>query len=64
MKNNICFVDTVCWLAPLNRQDRLHEKADTTHKNLMESGFYLLPTSAILDETAITRTEISEEKAR
>lgn len=52
MKNNLCFVDTVCWIALLNRKERLHEEADNLYKNLMKSGYYLLTTSAVLDETA------------
>ncbi|RQD81821.1 MAG: PIN domain-containing protein [Methanocalculus sp. MSAO_Arc1] len=52
MKNNLCFVDTVCWIALLNRKERFHEKTDKMYKNLMKSGYYLLTTSAVLDETA------------
>jgi hypothetical protein len=52
MKNNICFVDTVCWLALLNQQDHLHEQADRLYKQLMKSGFIFVTTSAVLDETA------------
>ncbi|MEI7858170.1 MAG: PIN domain-containing protein [Methanomicrobiales archaeon] len=52
MKNNLCFVDTVCWIALLNRQDRLHEPADQLYKKRMKAGFRFITTSAILDETA------------
>ncbi len=52
MKNNVCFVDTVCWIALLNRQDRLHEPADQLYKKQMKSGFRFLTTSAVIEETA------------
>jgi len=52
MKNNLCFVDTVCWIALLNRQDSLHEQADQFYKKRMKSGIRFVTTSAILDETA------------
>jgi len=37
MKNNLCSVDTVCWIALLNRKERFHEKRDTIYKNLRKS---------------------------
>ena len=52
MKNTICFVDTVCWIALLNRQDHLHEAADQLYKKRMKSGVRFLTTSAVLEETA------------
>lgn len=52
MKNNVCFVDTVCWIALLNRQDHLHEPADQQYKKLMKSGTCFVTTSSVLDETA------------
>lgn len=52
MKNNLCFVDTVCWIALLNRQDSLHHRADQVYKNQMRSGCHFLTTSAVLEETA------------
>jgi len=52
MKNNFCFVDTVCWIALLNRQDHLHEPADQLYKKRMKSGFRFLTTSAVIEETA------------
>jgi len=52
MKNNICFVDTVCWIALLNRQDHLHETADHLYKKQMKSGSRFLTTSSVIDETA------------
>ena len=52
MKKNLCFVDTVCWIALLNRQDSLHEPADHLYKKRMKAGFRFLTTSAVLEETA------------
>jgi len=52
MKRNLCFVDTVCWIALLNRQDRLHKPADHLYKKQMKTGFRFLTTSAVLEETA------------
>ncbi|MCX6699459.1 MAG: hypothetical protein NTV68_05965 [Methanomicrobiales archaeon] len=52
MKNTVCFVDTVCWIALLNRQDHLHETADQLYKKQMKSGSWFLTTSAVIDETA------------
>lgn len=52
MKKDLCFIDTVCWIALLNRQDRLHEPADQHYKKLMKTGFRFLTTSAVLEETA------------
>ena len=52
MKNNVCFVDTVCWIALLNRQDHLHVPADQLYKKRMKSGFCFLTTSSVIDETA------------
>ena len=52
MKNNLCFVDTACWIALLNRQDHLHESADQLYKKQMKSGWRFLTTSAVLEETA------------
>ena len=52
MKDNVCFVDTVCWIALLNRQDRLHKPADQLYKKRMKAGFRFFTTSAVLEETA------------
>ena len=52
MKSNVCFVDTVCWIALLNRQDRFHDVADKHYKNLMRSGTRFVTTTSVLDETA------------
>ncbi|MGC9444777.1 MAG: type II toxin-antitoxin system VapC family toxin [Candidatus Methanospirareceae archaeon] len=47
-----CFVDTVCWIALLNRDDQLHEVAEHEYKGLMTSGYYFITTTSILTETA------------
>ncbi len=52
MKGNVCFVDTVCWIALLNRQDRFHDIADKHYKNMMRSGTFFVTTTSVLDETA------------
>jgi uncharacterized protein len=52
MKNNLCFIDTVCWIALLNRQDSLHRPADQLYKNQMRSGCRFLTTSTVIEETA------------
>jgi hypothetical protein len=49
---NICFVDTVCWIALLNQQDHYHEIADSVYKKQMKSGTRFITTSSVLDETA------------
>jgi len=52
MKDSLCFVDTVCWIALLNRLDNLHESADQQYKKLMMSGTCFVTTSSVLTETA------------
>ena len=52
MVTNRCFVDTVCWIALLNQDDQLHESADNEYKSLMKSGYHLVTTTSILNETA------------
>lgn len=52
MKGNVCFVDTVCWIALLNRQDQFHDVADKQYKNLMRSDTRFVTTTSVLDETA------------
>lgn len=49
---NECFVDTVCWIALLNKDDELYELADNEYKGLLKSGFHLITTTAVLNETA------------
>ena len=52
MDDNVCFVDTVCWIALLNQQDNLHKTADAVYKKQMRSGTRFITTSSVLDETA------------
>jgi predicted nucleic acid-binding protein len=52
MTKNICFVDSVCWIAILNADDELHEEADTEYKKLMKSGFHFVTSTAVLNEAA------------
>jgi len=52
MVTNRCFVDTVCWIALLNQDDRLHESTDREYKLLMRSGYHFVTTTSILNETA------------
>ena len=52
MASNRCFVDTVCWIALLNQDDRLHESADRKYKLLMRSEYYFVTTTSVLNETA------------
>jgi predicted nucleic acid-binding protein len=52
MKDDLCFVDTVCWIALLNQQDHFHESADQHYKKLMKSGTGFVTTSSVLEETA------------
>ena len=51
MVTNRCFVDTVCWIALLNQDDRLHESTDREYKLLMRSGYHFVTTTSILNET-------------
>lgn len=46
------FVDTVCWIGLLNKDDELHELADKEYKHLMKSGVRLITTTAVLNEVA------------
>ena len=52
MNNKMCFVDTSCWIALLNKDDNLHKGTDTLYKNLMSKGINFITTSEILTETA------------
>ncbi|NLA32202.1 MAG: type II toxin-antitoxin system VapC family toxin [Methanomicrobiales archaeon] len=52
MNSNRCFVDTVCWVALLNKNDNLHETAETIYKDRMESGSRFVTTSSVLVETS------------
>jgi len=52
MATDRCFVDTVCWIALLNQDDRLHESADRKYKLLMRSWYQFVTTTSVLNETA------------
>ena len=52
MTKNICFVDSVCWIAILNADDELYEEADTAYKKFMKSGFRFVTSTAVLNEAA------------
>jgi predicted nucleic acid-binding protein len=51
MSGDRCFVDTVCWIALLNKRDNLHETADALYKGRMGSGSCFVTTSSVLTET-------------
>ena len=57
MVANRCFVDTVCWIALLNQDDRLHISADHRYRLLMRSGHHFVTTTSILNETANTLSD-------
>src|SRR3972149_8023368 len=48
----LCFVDTVCWIALLNKADILHEQATSVYQLHFENGHHFLTTTAVLNETA------------
>jgi len=50
--SNKCFVDTVCWIALLNKDDELHELSNNEYKHLLKRGFHLVTTTAVLNELA------------
>ena len=52
MNKKYCFVDSVDWIAILNADDSLHQKADTEFKKRMDSGFHFLTSTAVLNEVA------------
>ena len=52
MTKNICFVDSVGWIAILNADDELHGKADSEYKKLMKSGVRFVTSTAVLNEVA------------
>jgi uncharacterized protein len=47
-----CFVDSVAWIALLNRDDTLHTSVDHTYKQLMRAGRHYVTSSAVLNEVA------------
>lgn len=46
------FVDTVCWIALLNKNEYIHKQADTEYRKLLKKGCHLFTTTAVLNETA------------
>ena len=52
MATDRCFVDTVCWIALLNKDDRLHKSTDRKYKSLMKCGYRFITTTQVLNETA------------
>ncbi len=52
MFQNKYFVDTVCWIALLNKDDEIHEQADIEYKSLLKSGMRLITTTSVLNEVA------------
>ncbi len=52
MVSNKCFIDTVCWIGLLNKDDAIHAQADLEYKNLIKSSMRLITTSAVLNEVA------------
>lgn len=51
------FVDTVCWIGLLNKDDEMHELADCEYKHLMKAGTRFVTTTAVLNETANSLSE-------
>ena len=52
MPGKVCFVDSVCWIALLNKTEQIHQQADTEYKRLLKKGYHLITTTAVLNETA------------
>jgi len=47
-----CFVDTACWVGLLNKDDEIHELADSKYRIMMKSGIHFVTTTAVLNEVA------------
>lgn len=52
MKKNVCFVDTGCWIALLNKNDKLHQVAEKQYKQLLKNGIHFVTTSSVVNEFA------------
>lgn len=52
MSNKSCFVDTVCWIALLNKSELIHEQVDAKYRDLLTEGYDLVTTTSVLNETA------------
>lgn len=48
----VCFVDAVCWIALLNKSEKIHQHVDIEYKKLLKNGYKLITTTAVLNETA------------
>lgn len=45
-------MDTVCWTALLNRTETIHHYVDTQYRRVLELGYELVTTTAVLNEAA------------
>ncbi|VVB55789.1 Uncharacterised protein [uncultured archaeon] len=52
MSNKSCFVDTVCWIALLNKSELIHNQVDAKYRDLLTAGYDLVTTTSVLNETA------------
>lgn len=52
MSNKSCFVDTVCWIALLNKSELIHDQVDAKYRDLLTAGYDLVTTTSVLNETA------------
>lgn len=51
------FVDSVCWIGLLNKDDEMHEVADREYEHLMKVRYRFITTTAVLTETANSLSE-------
>jgi len=49
---NECYVDSVCWIAILNKDDELHQIADKEYKRWLKSNIKLVTSTFVLVEVA------------
>ena len=47
-----CFIDSVCWIALLNKDDELHSLSDIKYKQLFNEGYHFFTTSTVITEVA------------
>ncbi|PIU57186.1 MAG: PIN domain-containing protein [Chloroflexi bacterium CG07_land_8_20_14_0_80_51_10] len=52
LPSEVCFVDTVCCVALLNKTERIHQEVNSEYKRLLKNGYHLITTTAVLSETA------------
>jgi len=55
-----CFVDTACWVGLLNKDDEIHELADSKYRIMMKSGIHFVTTTAVLNEVANSLSDSRE----